>query len=30
MLDLLAASQRYLVAEGGAFRAVRCLATFSL
>lgn len=30
MLDLLAASQSYLVAEGGAFRATRCLATFSL
>jgi hypothetical protein len=30
MLELLAASQSYLVAEGGAFRAVRCIATFFL
>jgi hypothetical protein len=30
MLDLLAVSQSYLAADGGAIRATRCIATFSL
>lgn len=30
MLKLLAASQRYLAAEGGAFRVLRCVATICL